>query len=511
MTAGKLASQVENANVRAKADSHRVDLAFLALFTVIFAAGAVRGAMRKPPWVDEIVTVRLAALPFSQLWSALRAGADSAPPLSHILVGACTAMFGPTNIAIRIPSMAGFLIMSICLFAFVRRWAGPAIAAAAVLMVSCTSAISAAIEARAYGPLLGTSALSMLCWQRAIEGKSRSWWLAGLALSTAASASLHYYAPILYLPLVIAEAFHDVRLRRVDWPVWGAFLAGISIMVVYWPLMRGVAAVNVPSSTTNTYWAAATLSSLYWVFQGLFGPLIMPLVIVSIAIALALRTREAGGGAADEPREYWVLASGLVLLPYVLFAVCRLGHGAFAARYLLNTVLGAAVLFALIVRRLPKQSWVIAAAVAPLGMLALMHLTFPSAGSIATVQTVGAALQSPATRGLPIVIASANSFAAFMYNAPATMRERVYYVRSFTGEPIPGKDPTGERGLLAFVRWSPMPHIVDLGDLERQSREFFVYQEGLPIEALIPDLLRAGVEVRFDGGLPDSFVRVRIP
>jgi hypothetical protein len=58
----------------------------------------------------------------SAIWSKLASGTGPMPPSFYLLTKFSLKWFGTTEVAIRFPELIGFLVASLCLFHFVRRW-----------------------------------------------------------------------------------------------------------------------------------------------------------------------------------------------------------------------------------------------------------------------------------------------------------------------------------------------------------------------------------------------------
>src|SRR5207244_3146972 len=101
------------------------------------------------------------------------------------------------------------------------------------------------------GLVLGCCGLSVLCWQAAAEGRCRWLALSGLALSLAAGLCAHYYAVLLFLPLVVGELLRTRVRQRLDFAMWTALGVGGSALVLLLPL------VYAARTNTGTFWAPA--------------------------------------------------------------------------------------------------------------------------------------------------------------------------------------------------------------------------------------------------------------
>jgi hypothetical protein len=102
--------------------------------------------------------------------------------------------FGGAALAMRLPSICGWLAMDLCLFYFVRRIAGERSALIALALPALLGVFVYGFQARPYGPLLGISACALICWQTATRRtSSRTLPLAVLpsaSFSTSTSSSI---------------------------------------------------------------------------------------------------------------------------------------------------------------------------------------------------------------------------------------------------------------------------------------------------------------------------------
>src|SRR5689334_19908310 len=100
----------------------------LVVWALLFAylAAVVTGTLiigaRRQLWNDELFTYYIAIMPtFSDVWSTLLTGYEQTPPGYYAIVRLCLQMFDNGSVAIRVPSLVGFLVMSVALFKFVSR------------------------------------------------------------------------------------------------------------------------------------------------------------------------------------------------------------------------------------------------------------------------------------------------------------------------------------------------------------------------------------------------------
>src|SRR5262249_42096598 len=163
----------------------------------------------------ELFTLNIARLPTtSAVWSALLTGAEQLPPFFYVLTRGALSLFGEGNVALRLPSILGVWVMSLCLFRFVSKRSTSLYGLAAVLSVLTTGAYYYAFEARPYALVLGFSGLALICWQSLAEGKKRALSLVGFAFSLAAAVACHYYAVLVLIPFVCGEVARTWARRR---------------------------------------------------------------------------------------------------------------------------------------------------------------------------------------------------------------------------------------------------------------------------------------------------------
>lgn len=161
------------------------------------------------------------------------------PLVFHMLAHACTKLFGPTALALRLPSIFGFLLMQVCVFFSTRLIASPRAALVAMAFPALTATLFYAPEARPYGLLLGFYALAFLAWQTATrrsEGRRNS--LIVLAVAIALTLNTHYFGILILVPICIAEFARTLLRRRLDLPMIAAIVIGMAGIVFALPFQK---------------------------------------------------------------------------------------------------------------------------------------------------------------------------------------------------------------------------------------------------------------------------------
>jgi hypothetical protein len=333
-------------------------LVLIVLFSGFYFALVLTLAARKQMWFDEILTHHLAALPsVSAIWNALSDGPDNSPPLNLVFVHAIYRVIGASDVTARLPSIFGVWLMSLCLFAFVTRRCAPVYAWAAMLFPLTTQALQYAYEARPYGLWMGWCALSLVAWQSAASDRRRALALPGLTASLAAAVCTHFYAPVGFIPIGLAELVRTWRRRRVDVLMWLAMLAGLVPLLFYGPLIRNA------NAYTAVFHSRPGLASCLIVYTWLLASSLPALVGALVVLALdAWRPPNPSESSLESrrplsPLDEVVAALGFAGVPIFAMVLSRLAAGgAFVERYSLPAVIGLSILVALVASRIVRQA-----------------------------------------------------------------------------------------------------------------------------------------------------------
>jgi hypothetical protein len=445
----------------------------LLILTVLYAIGATLHARSKPLWFDEIVTV-IAASPAdaATAWKAAR-DCDASPPLPHMLTHFSMQWFGPGEVAIRLPAIAGFWVFCLCLFVYTRRL-GIYYALFALLLPIATEAYTYSYEARAYGLELAFCGLALVAWQAAAAGRRR--WLSAIALALAGAMLCHYYAILLYIPLAGAELFRSLRARRIDWPIWLAFaLGGVPLVwrfstigTVVQGFSHGTWSPAYPEQVVE-FWETGLQHSLSFVVLGL------AFMAVWMVRRRAAPDTPAAPPAVLEPHE---LVAALLFLAVPIAAV---GAGLvvthmFTARYALFAITGAVLLATAMAARLSGGR-------AMPGFLLLCLAVLPLA--FVTVEVpprlnpfTEERLLAEALRQGPVVIPDGQTFLQMWQYAPVPLRANLLYLAdNAAATKYMGFDAM-EGGLRVLRPWASV-QVLEYRDFATPGRQFLVYQNSL--------------------------------
>ena len=175
-------------------------LVLVGAVVAVLAGLVLRGGSSSDLWLDEALSVHIAALPVGDLFDALRR--DGHPPLYYVLLHGWISVFGDGDEAVR--SLSGVLsIATLPLFWLAaRRYAGRGAAVAGlVLLATNPFAIRYATEARMYALMTLLVVVGWLAVRALLDRPSRLSFL-GLATSTGLLLLTHYWS--FYLVAVAA-------------------------------------------------------------------------------------------------------------------------------------------------------------------------------------------------------------------------------------------------------------------------------------------------------------------
>lgn len=449
-------------------------VAFLFGISALYFAATCARAYGKLLWYDEFFMYYISRLPhLSNIWYALRIATTNDPPLNYLLTRASFAVFGNGHVAFRLPAIAGFWIMCICLFQFVSKRHTVSCAFVALLFPLMTEAWAYAYEGRPYGVVLACCAASLLCWASAAENSRRARSIIGLTLSLAIALCSHYFAIILFAPLIAGEIVRSANRRRVDWPIWTSFGVAATPLLFFLPLMRA------SKQYSAHIWFGLDSSTIPDTYSFLLGPALAPMIVGSVLICIITGTRAVKIHAAVRlPAHEVVAILCLVALPVIGFSVGLLVTGTFVPRYALSAVVGLDLLLVILIsvsatRRMAASTvfasvflvcfWVT-------GVQSLRALTIDPADRVRHLK-LEAFSREP---DLPIALSNIDVFLKMETYGPDTLRPRfVRLIDAAAAIHHTGMD-TGELNMAGLRRITTLP-IVNYNAFVKKHRRFLVY------------------------------------
>jgi uncharacterized membrane protein len=319
----------------------------LAGISLIYFAVTGLLAVRRILWYDELSTYHVAILPdFSHVWGVLAGGSDLNPPLYFIITRAFVALFGAAAAVLRLPSMIGFWIMTVCLYLFVARRTSPLFGFVAMCFALVTVAYDYAYEARPYGVMLGFVGLALVFWQMAADGEHRKIAVPFLFLSLAGAVGNHYYAVLVLGAFAVAELVRSVRTKRVDYAVLAALAASLS------PLLLSVPQMQSAGEFKAAHWARPRWSSFAETYIWMLEPsllsvaaLLFAATLLSVLVGARPRGRDPHPALAPRTEDFAV-ALGFLAIPVMGVVLGMLITGVFTPRYVISCVIGFSIIAA---------------------------------------------------------------------------------------------------------------------------------------------------------------------
>lgn len=464
------------------------------LFTVFYAGLTCVLSTGKLLWCDEIFTFHLARVhSVARLWEALQNDVDYTPPFLFLITRASFALFGESAFAARLPEMAGFWVMSMSLYAFVRHRCNPVYAWIAALLPMATGAYPYAYEARAYGIVLGGAGMALACWQRAADRESgRTLYLAGLACGLSIAITSHFYGFLVVFPFVLAEFGRSWQRRRVDLPVAGAIALSLTAFIPVIILMFRL------RQYTATFWATASWTGIQDYYTTLLRPGLLIFLVVLAIFAFGLR-EDRQLGRTRIPVWDWAVAFGFSAIPVLAVAIGIVATGVFASRYALPGVIGISVLLGLAaamrhVRRAPVAA-----------LLALMvYLGFTGAREMRLVlKKHGASPHVFNIEGTDaVVVQDPRRYVQMAWYAPPELASRLFYIADPEQALRYTSFDTLDRNLRELQKFTTI-QAPGIAEFLSKHPEFLLYWDAQPPEGTLigwhlPYLLHRGSRIQLD-------------
>jgi hypothetical protein len=431
----------------------------------IYVVGTVITAALKPMWFDELVTYYIAGQPdLRHLWSLMTTGIEQTPPVYHLLVYGANRLLGPGELATRLPSIIGMTVAVAGTFLFLRPRVSVAAAAfgAAVPVLAASGAY--AYEGRAYGLLLGLTAVAAVCWQRLNEAdSSRPIVLAGFAASLWLAVATHYYAGLLLVPFAVGQFVAERNRGSRNGAIWIVLVLAPLVLLPWLPLAK--------AGFAQRLWSPPRVSQVAEYYGNMLAPAAFPIMAALVALgSLSLVETSEGNERQPHLRAYELAFAGtLAVLPVVGWTIASLVTGVWTDRYGIAAVLGLAML--------------IAAALHRSGTLIVQVVSIVALGTVLLreVRPLGLLIHPPALPSVPSTNQEVNTSAIVVsepllylqlwhYAAPA-VRDRLTYLLP---PPILRRANTGGSALSGLSQFLPL-HVQPFDQFVQTHPGFQVY------------------------------------
>lgn len=410
-------------NLDAFFEQHTVPI--LTAFMVLFTITCIITAMKQRLWLDEIYSTFIVNQPsVTDIVRASYAGCDAQPPLFSILVHFIKNVVPYEPLALRLPSIAGFCTMAVCVFALVRRRLGALYAFLATLISIC-ALLYYATEGRSYGLELGFTSLALFYWQRAIRGGARLLDLTGVAISGAFAVAAQYYGIFFLCSLFGAEVIYAIKRRRLDISLSVALLLPLAVLIPHLPL------IHASSPFVKHFWSPASFHSATSFYDTFLAQHAWVLVVGPAFYAVAHFWPDA---RPDEPSTFstraWITWAVLSVAPFFVVAAALATVKVYVPRYTIWAVPPIAICIVAGLSYASRGSRLAAACGAlPLCMLlALLEAAnLHAKPHLRTGQTALMQLETLPQDSRPIFIADNEIFTEVWYYSNPEQRRRLYY------------------------------------------------------------------------------------
>jgi Dolichyl-phosphate-mannose-protein mannosyltransferase len=281
-------------------------------------------------WYDEIFTAITSRLPdLRTMWKSL-GSAEIIPPLYFLITRIFDQLFRHADIGIRVPSALAVGAGMLVTFDLTRRLTDGLCGLIAMSFLTTSFVTYYAYEARPYAICFMLAAIALWLWVvTKHESKTAA---AGFGALFFIGVAIHYYFVLCLVPfgiLALAE-------RRIFHPKVIAAAAGVmcSLAVLYPQIVSSLQAMRgavIPS------WALPSGGKLEAVYLEFFPTAIIPLVLVTVGVAVFGRSRErvVPSMSAGE-RVGWLFLT----VPLAAYLLAHLVTHYFHSRYIIGAVPG---------------------------------------------------------------------------------------------------------------------------------------------------------------------------
>jgi Dolichyl-phosphate-mannose-protein mannosyltransferase len=474
----------------------------MALLCVYVVIRGVVGAASRLFWFDELFTLTIAGQPsLHDMWTAIRSGFDSAPPLFYLVERVALGLSSNQQIALRLPSILAFPCILICLFVYAKKRNGELLACVCALLFLATSVFHTYLaEARPYSMVIACIAFALVCYQRM---PGRGWTvLFGLALLLA--ESLHYYALFAMIPFWIAEGVALVQTKKFRWPTWVALICGLSPVAVLWPLLMTYKKSYGPNMFARPSFSAVRgyYGSFFLLTDNALGIAVATVAFAAIAWAClwpdkqtTRQSDEQNGNIVEA-----VLLLGFLALPVIAFVLASAVHGILLSRYVLAATI-ALVLGITIAASMAGRRATALFVLFVFGVVGVRELSFwrhrendpfkPDFSAISAnqVQQMQKFVQSAGHTDLPVVVSDCLLYSQFVYYLEPGWTSRLVFLTDEQREFRSSRADTNSKSMLAFSKFFPV-RVKDYSEFTAANPDFLLYYEYF--DWYVPALMQDG-------------------
>jgi hypothetical protein len=483
---------------REPAGGARPHILFLAAYSAVLFVITIPIAKARLLWNDELFTLSVARHSFHEIWQVLRSGADQMPVGFYAITRPLLSLGGNVELFLRLPEIAAFWMMGICLYWFVARRTSPIHGAIAAFLPVLTESFTYSFEARSYGLMLGFVGMALVAWQTANENDDPKW-IVAFAFSLMAAIAVHYYAVLALVPFGVAEGARWWRERRARVGMW----VGITAALV--PLAIAVPVIRTGLHMTKEFWANVRGTSLLNAYVELLGtPFLTLLVLGSLgAFCYALLRPVRFDRRVPPPRfDEIVVVSLFAMLPILGVALAKASIGTFTSRYVAGAVPAICILLVWAIYRFSaahrSMALLVLSAVIALAILRGWKLYRSVSADRADKAMLTESLARSQPGSIPLVISDPHLFVQLSYYASGSLARRFVYPADVRLAERYNGTPTVDNQLITMA---PIlgDHVTFLEQFLNSTPQFLVYGHPGDWEWLVPELVQRHIPVRAVG------------
>ncbi len=479
--------------------------AAMGLLLCLFFVALVGLAAKDYLWYDELVVVRVAALPhWHDIWNFYASGLDTIGLLYALVLHVMLKLPASVEISARLPAIVAFLVMLLCAFVFVRRRYPAVYAFAALLLLATYPLFTFAVFAKSYAFEFAGVAFAMVCWQSARDGRGGLGNVLGVWFGLALAIYSHSFAIFLFVPFATAQGLRDYRRKRADWPMWAALILFPAALL---PVLRG--ALLASKLYGSNFWSKPSVDLLKQTYIDYFLEnwrflLILFVASLIVTVLVSERTR-AMDSVKPKPQGFsvpeWGFVVMLAALPIYVLPASYLLH-AYRADYVLPFAVGFAILLVAAFAEQARRTQ--AAGVLLLMLFALVTLRADLKTIPQGLRTMAHPMQVHAQLAaaydsepwvkllegsdLPVLVGDHLLYTRLECYAPPELRRRLYFLTDFAEVKKYPLSDTSQRNFLLFGKLLSY-QTMDVGSFLPAHRHFLVAVGTMSGTLWLPDYL----------------------
>jgi hypothetical protein len=494
----------------------RVSAALIVACSVAYFFATVQISRKSPLWMDEVMASWLSQLPgLKSIWFALLHGTMSSPPVYFYVLKAIRFAGGNSNLALRLPSIAGGYLVGLAVFFVARRYLALPFAALAMVLSLETGIFVYATQVREYTLVTACFALAVLLWDTPSAKPFAAWRVLSITLLLAGCVSLHFYGLLLVVAFACMELLWSLVNGRIRARLWlGICVAGGSVLAWY-PLMRYIMSFTSKDASSPKFFAPPTIAHLLTAYGDVaFGGkgLSLYCALLMVMAALFFWAKVTGwplladrvevkesrqprpGNVAGERFEaeetgrsanYEIIVLATAAVPFIVFLFALVVTKTFNERYAIAGCIGFAMLTASLISYLRVGAAISCALLA--GSVVLLAMAPKHA---TPADPYGAQSLARTGDSDPIVVGEGLVFLELEAGGSPDLRSRLVYLTTPPSEVNP--DTTNDGLVKRWHQFRPDLNIQDPGAFLRSHSHFYLLHTSESADVITPWLMRAG-------------------